>query len=163
LCIVIGSFIVAGYIRIKKDMSTHEKIDYYILSLSQKKVSLLKMHDASSDEINDGVFPMLQKDDHEYAKSSRGNSFGYSLKNFEKDKSVVKKQRFNQFLREVDENLKAYITNDCALLLAGTDKDRSDFKKVSHFNNLIAGEVSGSFSSYNMNELKQTALKFLVN
>lgn len=142
-------------------MNTDQKINYYILSLSQKKVSLLKVHDAAGEEINDGLFPMYFTDDHEYTKSSRGNSFGYSLKNFEKDKSIVKKQRFNQFLHSVNDNLKKYLTSDCAILLAGTDTDRADFKKIFQFNGLIAGEVSGSFSSYNINKLKQAALEII--
>jgi len=143
-------------------MNTQEHVDYYILILNRKKVSLFRLHDTATEEIRDGVFPMSFIDDYEYSKSSRGTSFGYSLKNFEKDKSIVKKERFKYFLREVSEKLSRYLNNDSALLLIGTDQDRADFKRVSVYNDLIAGEISGSFNSINLGQLKQsisTALK----
>ncbi|MBI1767204.1 MAG: hypothetical protein HYR67_02380 [Bacteroidetes bacterium] len=142
-------------------MKTDQKIDYYILSLSQKTASLLKIHDALTEEIKDGVFPMSNVDDFEYSKSSRGNSFGFSLKNFEKDKSFVKKERFNHFLRQINENLKGYLNDECALMLAGTGTDRADFRRISDYNNLISGEISGSYNSKNFNQLKQNVINTL--
>lgn len=150
------------YIRAKEiKMKTQENIDYYILSLNQKKISLLKLHDTATEEIQDGFFPITMVEEYEYAKSSRGNSFGYALKGFEKDKSVIKKERFMHFLRSVNEKLKPYLTDDSALLLAGTDEDRNYFKKVSDYNNLISGEISGSFNSGNLSLLKQSISKIL--
>ena len=142
-------------------MKTVENVDYYILALSQKKASLLKIHDVSASEIMDSVFPMINTDTYEYSKSSRGNSFGYSLKGFEKDKSVVKKERFNHFLRSVNEKLKGYLNNECALLLAGTEQDRNEFKRISDYNSLISGEISGSYNSNNLSQLKQNAVDTL--
>lgn len=142
-------------------MKTEVNIDYYVLSLSQKKVSLLKLHDTATEEIRDGVFPMTMVDEFEYSKSSRGNSFGYALKGFEKDKSFVKKERFMHFLRTVNEKLKRYLTDDSALLLAGTVEDRNNFRKVSDYNSLISGEISGSFNSSNLGLLKQSVSKIL--
>ncbi len=142
-------------------MKTVQKVDYYILALSQKKASLLKLHDVSAEEIIDGIFPLNNVDDYEYSKSSRGNSFGYSLKNFEKDKSIVKKERFNHFLRSVNEKLKGYLNNECALLLAGTEQDRNEFKRISDYNNLISGEISGSYNSNNLSQLKQNVFDSL--
>ena len=139
-------------------MNSLENLDYYILSLNQKKVSLFKLHDTDTEEVRDGVFPMLFSDDREYSKSSRGTSYGYSLKNFEKDKSIVKKERFMQFLRAVNEELSRYLNNESALLLAGTREDRATFRKVSVYNDLISGEISGSFNSNNINQLKLSAL-----
>lgn len=139
-------------------MNSLENLDYYILSLNQKKVSLFKLHDTATEEVLDGVFPMSFLDDREYSKSSLGTSFGYALKNFEKDKSVVKKERFTQFLRAVNEELGRYINNESALLLAGTREDRAAFRKVSVYNDLISGEISGSFNSNNINQLKLSAL-----
>lgn len=138
-------------------MNTPEHVDYYILSLSQKNVSVFKLHDTATEEIRDGVFPMSFTDDYEYSKSSRGTSYGYALKSFEKDKSAVKKERFVHFLKEVNDKLKPYLDNDCALLLAGTSEDRANFKKVSSYNDLISGEISGSFNSGNLSQLKQSA------
>jgi hypothetical protein len=144
-------------------MNNQEHIDYYILSISQKKVSLFKLHDTATEEIRDGVFPMSFLDDYEYARSSRGSSFGYTLKNFEKDKSIVKKERFMHFLKEVNERLRRYLDNDCALLLIGPDEDRASFKRVSIYNDLIAGEISGSLNSIDLTQLRRSIATTLKN
>lgn len=155
----------SDYFRVLKqiDMNTGEHIEYYILLLSQKKVSFFKLHDTATEEVRDGIFPMSFLDDYEYAKSSRGTSFGYALKNFEKDKSIVKKERFIHFLKEVNEKLRRYLDNETVLLLIGTDEDRVMFKKVCDFNHLIAGEISGSFNSLNFGQLKQSISIALKN
>lgn len=112
------------------------------------------------EEISDDVFPMIFDDDHEYAKSSRGNSYGYALKNFEKDKSFVKKERFTQFLRLVNEKLKDYLHDDNALMLAGTNEDCAAFKRVSPFTQMVIGEISGSFNANMVGQLKQSVSDF---
>lgn len=142
-------------------MSAVEHVDYYILSLTQKKVSLFKLHDTVTEELCDGIFPMTFADDYEYSKSSRGTSFGYALKNFEKDKSMVRKERFTQFLRSVNEELGRYLNSESALLLAGTREDRTAFRRVSVYNDLISGEISGSFNANNLNQLKLSAANAL--
>ena len=144
-------------------MNTMEHVDYYILSLSQKQVSFFKLHDTATEEIHDGVFPMSFIDEYEYAKSSRGTSFGYALKSFEKDKSIVKKERFVHFLREVNEKLKRHLDSDSALLLVGTDEDRANFKKIFSYNDLISGEISGSFNSSNLSQLKRSVANTFMN
>lgn len=138
-----------------------QHIDYYILSLGRKKVFLYKLHDTATEEIRDGIFPMSFLDDYEYAKSSRGTSFGYALKNFEKDKSIVRKERFLRFLKEVNEKLRRYLNDESALLLTGTDEDRTDFKRVSDHNHLLVGEISGSFNTSNLGQLKQSVKNVL--
>lgn len=140
-----------------------EHIDYYILSLSQKKVSFYRLHDAATEEIRDGIFPMPFLDEYEYRKSSRGTSFGYALKNFEKDKSIVKKERFTQFLKEVNKKLRRYLDNESALLLIGTDEDRQIFKRISDYNHLIAGEIAGNFNSFDLGHLKHSIATALKN
>lgn len=142
-------------------MKRQENFDYYILSLNRKKVSLFRLRDTATEEIQDGVFPMSFSDEYEYAKSSRGNSYGYALKNFEKDKSIVKKERFTQFLRAVNEELGRYLNSESALLVAGTREDRVAFRKISVYNDLISGEISGSFNSNNLNQLKQSVQESL--
>src|ERR1041384_4873584 len=96
------------YIRAEREISmdNQENLDYYILSLSRKKVSLFKLHETATEEIRDGIFPMSFSDDHEYGKANGSN---HRLKNFEKDKAKVEKERFRQFLRSVNEELGRYL------------------------------------------------------
>lgn len=143
-------------------MKTEGNIDCYILSLSQKRAALFRFHGTTTEEIQDEVFPMMTVDEYEYAKSSRGTSYGYALKGFEKDKSFVKKERFLHFLRTVNEKLKPYLTDVSALILAGTNEDRNTFRKVSDYNSMIRSEISGSFNSSNLSQLKQSISKALA-
>ena len=138
-------------------------MDNYILLISKKTVSLLTLHNNQIDEIRDGVFPMIYKDDYEYARTYRGNSFGYSLKSFEKDKSISKKERFSRFLAEVNKNLKSYLNrNNEGLFIAGTDQDRSSFKRVFDYNHLIQHELTGSFSAKRLSQVKQAITDILT-
>jgi hypothetical protein len=61
----------------------------------------------------------------------------------------------------VNENLKNYLNDDTALMLAGTTRDREDFKRISNFNSLIGGEISGSYNSRNLSQLKQSIVNTL--
>lgn len=140
-------------------MNALDHVDYYILSLNKKKISLYRLHDASTDEILDGIFPMTLMDEYEYAKSRSDTSFGYASKNFEKNKPVIKKERFIHFLKEVNDKLKRYLNEESALLLVGTAEDRADFKRISSYNDLITGEISGSFNSPSPSLLKKTIEK----
>lgn len=144
-------------------MPAGENSDRFILLINASVVSLLKWEGNAISEIRDGVFPISFKDDYEYSRPSRGTSFGYALKNFEKDKSIVKKERFIKFLRTVDKNLKALLNQDSSLLLAGTDKHRSDFKKISNLNHLISGEISGSHSMKRLSLLKRSLSQMLTH
>lgn len=131
-------------------------MNQYILLLSKKAVSLVEMANHELKEVRDGVFPMTFQDDYEYARSSRGNSFGFALKSFEKDKSISRKERFSHFLREVNKNLKNHLGADSSLVLTGTDQDRANFKRISDFNNLIINELAGSYSTKRLSQLKQS-------
>lgn len=137
-------------------------MENYVLLLSKKAVSLLTFQNKTLKVINDGIFPMDFTDDYEYARTSRGNSYGYSLKSFEKDKSISRKDRFNHFLSEVNKNLKHYLTADCSLVIAGTDQDRASFKHVSDFNHLIVHEIPGSYSTSRLSQLKQSITQVLT-
>lgn len=135
----------------------------YILLLSKKNVSLLKMNNNELKEVHDKNFPKVFQDDYEYARSSRGTSFGYSLKGFEKDKSISKKERFSHFLKEVNKNLKSYLRGNSTLTLTGTDQDRNEFKRVSDYNHLITNELAGSFSPKRLSQIKQSLSGTLVD
>lgn len=69
-----------------------------VLAVSRKQISLYLYRYDSIEEIKDDHFPFVYTEEYEYAKPSRGTSFGGSLKGFEKDKSVMQKNRFEHFL-----------------------------------------------------------------
>lgn len=135
--------------------------EYLILSLSRKKISLLKVVDSHPVEIEDEMFPMIYHEDYEYSKSALGSSFGYSLKAFEKDKSVLTEVRFISFLRSADERLKGYLKNGIPLILAGVKKELADFKTLTHHKDWIVGEVAGSYSTYNRNDLIRKSMEIM--
>ena len=137
-------------------------MNHYILLLSKKEVSLLTFRNHELDEIRDGVFPMTFEDDYEYARASRGNSFGFSLKGFEKDKSITRKQRYQHFLNEVNKKLKHYLTPESNLFIAGTDQDRATFRHISDYNHLVAHEFSGGYQVKRLNKLKHALDEFLT-
>jgi hypothetical protein len=143
-------------------MRIKKNFNHYVLLVSKKAISLVKWQDQTLNEVRDGVFPVSFKDDYEYSRSSRGTSFGYALKNFEKDKSIIKKERFKQFLRDVNKKLKGYLNPDSTLFLVGTDHDRSDFKRISDYNNCIGGEISGSYNASRLPQLKKPLSRLLV-
>lgn len=127
--------------------------EYLILTLTRKKISLIRVVNSHPIEIDDDAFPMTYSEEYEYSKSSPGTSFGYALKGFEKDKSVITESRFITFLHAADERLKAYLGQDVPIVLAGVKKELVDFEKLSKYRDRIVGEVPGSYSSYNRNDL----------
>ena len=137
-------------------------METYIALINKKGVSLLTFQNNEIKEIQDGIFPMTFQDDYEYSRSSLGNSFGYSMKGFEKDKSISKKERFAHFLHEVNKNLKRYLTTDSNLIISGAEQERASFKHVSDFNHLILHELEGGYSSKRLTQLKQSIKNLLA-
>ena len=127
--------------------------EYLILSLSRKKISLLRVSDSHPVEIVDAMFPLFYSEEYEYSKPSLGSSFGFTSKGFEKDKSVLMEIRFISFLRLADARLKGYLKNGIPMVLAGVKKELADFETITNHRNNIAGGVAGNYSDYNRNDL----------
>lgn len=141
--------------------SRKNQSEYLILSLSRKKISLIRVVNSHPIEIEDGAFPMTFSDEYEYSKSSAGTSFGYALKGFEKDKSVMTEVRFITFLRGADERLRPYLKKDVPLVIAGVKKELGDFETITHHKDRITGSVPGSYSTYNRNDLIQKSTELV--
>jgi hypothetical protein len=135
--------------------------EYLILSLTRKKISLIRVVDSHPIEINDEAFPMTYSEEYEYSKSSAGTSFGYALKGFEKDKSVVTESRFITFLREANVRLRPYLKKDVPLIIAGVKKELGDFETITNQKDRITSRVHGSYSTYNRNDLVQKATELV--
>jgi hypothetical protein len=77
----------------------------------------------SLEEIRNDYFPASFRDDYEYQRSSLGSSYGYSLKGFEKDKSVIGATRLASMVRETVRHVPAAIDNLKAnILVVGPSK-----------------------------------------
>ena len=136
-------------------------IEYFILS--RKKISLIRVVGSQAIEIEDENFPMLYTEEYEYAKSVLGSSFGYSMKGFEKDKSIMTEIRFISFLRSTDHRLKLYLKKNNLLILAGVKKGLMDFKKITKHGSKMVGEITGSYSEYNRNKLIKSSREVMMS
>ncbi|MGZ3866140.1 MAG: baeRF3 domain-containing protein [Bacteroidia bacterium] len=131
----------------------HER-EFFLLKMSTDEVHLLKGRGHSFQEVRNKDFPAVFIDDYEYEKASRGNSFGNSLKQFEKDKSISKELRMEAFYHEVDKKLGKYLGTETPLILAGVEKDLGYFEKETTNKKFIVGKINGSYDGYNSMELK---------
>lgn len=144
----------------KSTKATREKEkEFFILTVNRKQLNLVRVKGRDATAVTPG-WPIPFQDDYEYARSTRGTSFGYSAKGFEKDKSIVKEHRFIAFLKHADQVLKKSLPKKANLVVAGTDRDRADFLKNSRCGANLIGEVKGSFSAYNHQKLIESSLPF---
>jgi len=132
---------------------------YFVLALGKKNTRLYSAQGEQFIEIKDGHFPMEYEDEYEYEQASRGSSFGYARKGFEKDKSVVTKNRIQSFFKECGSHLTSYLNKSNApLIIAGTKPMLTEFKSLSTVENVISGEVIGSFKPEKFFDLKIKAM-----
>lgn len=122
-------------------------IDYYILSISKKHIHLFSGKGEEFQEIRNEEFPVNYEETYEYAKPSRGNSFGSNqLKEFEKDKSILQEIRLVDFLRIIDTSIGKYVNEHTPLVVSGGKKEIEDYLQVTHHKKRIIGKVSGIFN-----------------
>lgn len=130
---------------------------YKVMLLTGNKVRLFTAVGESIEEVNNDRFPMVYNEEYEYAKPYAGNSFGYTMKGFEKDKGDMHENRIMAFFREADEALEAYLKDkDQNVILVGTEKILSDFEKSSSGVS-VAGEVTGSYNDFNLTQMAEKA------
>lgn len=128
-------------------------INYYVLLVNEKEIKLFKGCGDTLYMIKDENFPMKLVDDYEYTHTSLGSSHGYALKSSEKDKSIVKEQRFMANIKHADQKLPAYILENIPLIISGDSKDLGYFKKVSVHNHHVAGKIAGNYVHENVQTL----------
>jgi len=119
-------------------------LNYYVIAISKKSVKLYKAGGEEFEEIKNKDFPLSYFDDYEYAKTSHGNSYGNTLKSYERDKSVLQDIRLKSFLRIADQLLEKYISN-IPLIVAGGTKEISDFLNITKHENNVIGKVKGNY------------------
>lgn len=134
-------------------------ITYYVLLINDKE---LKLFEGSGEElklVKNIDFPAHFIDDYEYAHTSLGSSYGYSLKSTEKDKSVVKEQRFYTFLKLADQKLAKLLADNTPLIISGSVKELSTFKKVSINYKSVVGKINGNYNHENIHKLGELSFE----
>lgn len=129
--------------------------EYFLLELNEKSARLFKGSIEELHEIKDGNFPLKHENLYEYAKPTRGSSYvGNSfVKAFEKDKSIMEEIRMKEFLGEVDERLKKYLSQNAFLFVTGTEKNIALFKSISEHEKNIIDMISGNASYTDLHQL----------
>ncbi len=137
-------------------------IPYYVLNLSKKGVHLYKGILDELEEIRDEKFPLLYEDQFEYQRASIADSSSGSMKGFEKDKNEISEIRLKAVFRDADAFLKARMTGNAKLLLAGTQKMTSLFNSVTSLKPQIAGKVTGSYNDKNQQKMYDNAWRAVI-
>ena len=127
------------------------QLDYWVLCLNERALRLFKGKGMEIVEVKDNTFPTEFVDDFAEPKSSRGNSFGYSLKGV-KDKSLIKEERFTAFLRIIDKKLQSYLDLNLKskLILSGVKKNINYFEKISEHRDKVIAKVDGNHDYENL-------------
>lgn len=147
-------FPVDEKIRIKNVFDSRELLYYFdttidcsVLSISKNHIHLFNMVDEKLKEIKNKDFPINYVESYEYEKPSRGTSFGSNtLKEFERDKSVLQEIRLVDFLKSADQLLDKYLTNNTPLIISGGRKEIADFMEITRHKKRIIGKVLGNYN-----------------
>jgi hypothetical protein len=121
-------------------------IDYCVFSISKKHLHLYMGKGEELHEIKNDDFPINYVETYEYEKPSRGTSFGNTLKEFERDKSVLQEIRLVDFLRTADHLIGKYVNDHIPLVIAGGSKEVADYLQVTHYVKRIIGKVIGNYN-----------------
>lgn len=122
-------------------------IDYCIFSISKKHLHLFTATGEDIREIKNDDFPINYVEYYEYAKPTRGTSFSNNtLKEFEKDKSVVQELRLIDFLRTADHLIGKYVNAHVPLIVSGGSKEIADYLHITQHKDRILGKVTGNYN-----------------
>lgn len=141
-------------------------INYLLLDLNDKKISLFEGFENELREIIDQNFPIKITDDYEYARPSIATSFGYGLQNTEDDLDKIKYKRFTFFVKQSVKRLNLYMIKNQVLFISGNQKEISLIKHQTDFSNKISGELHGDFIHQTVLEkqiLLETTIKKYIN
>lgn len=121
-------------------------IDYCVFSISKKHLHLYMGKGEDLREIKNEDFPIDYEESYDYSKPSRGTSFGNTLKDFEKDKSILQEIRLVDFLRTADHLIGKYISDQVPLVISGGSKEVADYLQITQHLKKIIGKVVGNYN-----------------
>lgn len=128
-------------------------ISYYVLLINDNEIKLFEGNGENLRMVKNKDFPAHFVDDYEYTHASIGSSYGYALKSVEKDKSIIKEKRFSMFIKQSDQKLFKYLSENTPLIISGNTKELSTFKKISTNYKNVVGKISGNYSHENIQKL----------
>lgn len=135
---------------------------YYVLNLSKKGVQLHIGERDELEEIHDGKFPLLYKDQFQYERAAIADSSSSRLKSFEKDKTEISEMRLKAVFRDADAMIKGYINGGKKVILAGSQRMTSLYRSITNYEDHIVGKISGSFNRNNFGKLTDSAWQAFI-
>lgn len=136
--------------------------DYFMLSVSKKKIRLYRGNGEEMNEIVNDVFPLIYTEACEYEKPSLPELGSVIPKAFEKDKSILQELRFIDFLRTADRELENYIAGNSPLVLSGSGREVADYRNITRYGHRIIGKVIGAHT-YNKKQSAHMIWSFVKN
>lgn len=149
------SVTVAGYFQMKELFRLIQfSGDTMLLSISFKRARLFQVFGQSLREMQDANFPVMAENGFEYDHPSRSTSYAGSahVKNFEKDKSMVRKRKFREFIHKIDNVLDGYLAKGREFIINGTATHISDFRSISKHNAVFTSDLTGGYDWYDSND-----------
>lgn len=123
------------------------RIEYTVISLSQKNVQLFVGKGNHLTEVINNDFPMTFVEEYDYSKPNSMATFGSHIsKSYEKDKGEMQEIRVKGFFKNVDYLLKNNPKINSSLVLAGTKKEILDFLQVTTQLDNIIGKLVGNYN-----------------
>ena len=130
---------------------------YFLLAASKKRIRLFKGSGRDLQEVINTDFPKEYIEEYEYAYPSLGSTSSVSLTSFERDKSVVREQRMQTFLKQADIILNKYLKEDELLFVAGVEEVLSDFSEITRHKKNLAGKIPGNYDFDALHPLAEAA------
>jgi Bacterial archaeo-eukaryotic release factor family 3 len=126
---------------------------FFVLALNKNIIKLYKGNAIKLEEITNADFPIEYHDDYEYARPSRGTSFGGAVKSYEKDKGTLSEIRHLEFLSKADQHLIQYLNATTPFILCGTTELVSNFHRLTQNKELEADALIGNYNDHLLSEL----------
>ena len=154
---VVREVVVGSHFKFRNILYLQQYIQpYKILLLGKKSIRLFSAVGNVLLEEQNEDFPFTFNEEYEYSKPALGNSFGYTMKGFEKDKSLMKEKRISSFVQSADVLLQKNLAGTGQkVVVAGSKELLHEFKTSDP--SLMVGTVVGSFTNSNIHVLAQKA------
>ncbi|HLT81750.1 MAG TPA: hypothetical protein VKZ86_12020 [Cyclobacteriaceae bacterium] len=128
---------------------------YYVASIGKKQIRLYSARADELTEITTDDFPLTFEDEFEYARPAPAMG---PRQEMGKEKSTMIKVRTQSFFRDAISSIAQIMGTPLPLIVAGTVESIADFRQQDT-DQLIRGEIVGSFDEYNFQELRSKAFE----
>lgn len=123
------------------------QIDYAIVALSQKHVTVYLAEGPKIQLVHNDDFPLDYSEEYEYTKPSKISSHGsIVLKQYEKEKSTIEDVRRIDFFKHADQLLDKYPELNLPFVVVGEEKEVADFIALSKRAKNIIGTLHSNLN-----------------